>query len=137
MSTLHFIDHQRSFHPVQQLCQVLGVVPSRYYASRYPLSYLGYIVGNLKIVRVPVPVTKGVDAVLPRIIMGRVVKRGCQPNHQIFFAFNNKRATRPDVGVVPMRIVFEAYVFQCGQVGREEKWGIRGVIQGHSNPGGN
>ena len=34
MSTLHFIDQQRSFHPVQQLCQVLGVVPSRYYAWR-------------------------------------------------------------------------------------------------------
>ena len=34
MSTLHFIDQQRSGHPVQQLCQVLGVVPSRYYAWR-------------------------------------------------------------------------------------------------------
>ena len=32
ISTLHFIDQQRYFHPVQQLCQVLGVVPSRYYA---------------------------------------------------------------------------------------------------------
>ncbi len=34
MSTLQFIDQQRSAHPVQQLCQVLGVVPSRYYAWR-------------------------------------------------------------------------------------------------------
>jgi len=34
MSTLQFIDQQRSSHPVQQLCQVLGVVPSRYYAWR-------------------------------------------------------------------------------------------------------
>ena len=33
MSTLHFIDQQRSFYPVQRLCQVLDVVPSRYYAS--------------------------------------------------------------------------------------------------------
>ena len=32
MSTLQFIDQQRPFHPVQQLCQVLGVAPSRYYA---------------------------------------------------------------------------------------------------------
>ena len=32
MSTLPFIDQQRSYHRVQQLCQVLGVVPSRYYA---------------------------------------------------------------------------------------------------------
>ena len=35
MSTLQFIDLQRAFHPVQQLCQVLGVVPSRYYAWRH------------------------------------------------------------------------------------------------------
>jgi len=34
MSTLRFIDQQRPYHPVQQLCQVLGVVPSRYYAWR-------------------------------------------------------------------------------------------------------
>ena len=34
MSTLPFIDQQRINHPVQQLCQVLGVVPSRYYAWR-------------------------------------------------------------------------------------------------------
>ena len=32
MSTLPFIDQQRSYHHVRQLCQVLGVVPSRYYA---------------------------------------------------------------------------------------------------------
>ena len=32
MSTLHFIDQQRTFYPVQQLCRVLGAVPSRYYA---------------------------------------------------------------------------------------------------------
>jgi len=32
MSTLQFIDQQRASHPIQQLCQVLGVVPSRYYA---------------------------------------------------------------------------------------------------------
>ena len=35
MSTLQFIDQQRNFHPVQQLCQVLDVVPSRYYAWRH------------------------------------------------------------------------------------------------------
>ena len=34
MSTLQFIDQQRTCHPVKQLCQVLGVVPSRYYAWR-------------------------------------------------------------------------------------------------------
>ena len=34
MSTLYFIDQQRLFYPVQQLCQVLDVVPSRYYAWR-------------------------------------------------------------------------------------------------------
>ena len=34
MSTLQFIDQQRLEHPIQQLCQVLGVVPSRYYAWR-------------------------------------------------------------------------------------------------------
>jgi hypothetical protein len=38
MSTLQFIDQQRNFHPVQQLCQVLGVVPSRYYAWRHRLA---------------------------------------------------------------------------------------------------
>ena len=35
MNTLQFLDQQRIFHPVQQLCQVLGVVPSRYYAWRH------------------------------------------------------------------------------------------------------
>ena len=34
MSLPQFIDQQQSCHPVQQLCQVLGVVPSRYYAWR-------------------------------------------------------------------------------------------------------
>ena len=34
MSMLPFIDQQRLFHPAQQLCQVLGVVSSRYYAWR-------------------------------------------------------------------------------------------------------
>ena len=34
VSTLPFIDQQRPFYPVQQLCQVLEVVPSRYYAWR-------------------------------------------------------------------------------------------------------
>ena len=34
MSTLHFIDQPRVFHLVQQLCQVLDVVPSRCYAWR-------------------------------------------------------------------------------------------------------
>ena len=34
MSTLQFIDEQRPFYPVQQLCQVLDVVPSRFYAWR-------------------------------------------------------------------------------------------------------
>ena len=32
MSPLHFIDPQRVYYAVQQLCQVLDVVPSRYYA---------------------------------------------------------------------------------------------------------
>ena len=32
MSQLQFIDQQRLHHPVQLLCQVLHVVPSRYYA---------------------------------------------------------------------------------------------------------
>ena len=32
MSQLQFIDEQRLHHPVQLLCQVLHVVPSRYYA---------------------------------------------------------------------------------------------------------
>ena len=35
MNTLQFIDQQRVFHPVQQRCQVLGVVPSRYYTWRH------------------------------------------------------------------------------------------------------
>ena len=35
MSPLHFPDQQRPFHPVQQLYQVLGVVPSRYYTWRH------------------------------------------------------------------------------------------------------
>ena len=34
MRLLPFIDQQRVHHSVQQLCQVLGVVPSRYYAWR-------------------------------------------------------------------------------------------------------
>ena len=34
MSTLQFINQQRPYHPVQQLCRVLEVVPSRYYAWR-------------------------------------------------------------------------------------------------------
>ena len=34
MSTLEFIDQQQPRHSVQQLCQVLGVVPSRYCAWR-------------------------------------------------------------------------------------------------------
>ncbi|MBT2557946.1 IS3 family transposase [Hymenobacter sp. ISL-91] len=34
MSTFQFIDQQRTCCPVQQLCQVMGVVPSRYYAWR-------------------------------------------------------------------------------------------------------
>ena len=34
MSMMHFIDQQRLCYPVRQLCQVLGVVPSRYYAWR-------------------------------------------------------------------------------------------------------
>lgn len=34
MSTLQFVDQQRTCYPVQQLCQVLGMVPSRYYAWR-------------------------------------------------------------------------------------------------------
>ena len=33
MNPLHFMDQQRIHHP-RQLCQVLGVVPSRYYAWR-------------------------------------------------------------------------------------------------------
>ena len=32
MSQLHFIDQQQLHYPVQLLCQVLAVVPSRYYA---------------------------------------------------------------------------------------------------------
>ena len=35
MNPLHFIDQQRIHHSVQQLCQVLNVVPSRYYAWRH------------------------------------------------------------------------------------------------------
>ena len=34
MSMLQFIDQQRTCYPVKQLCQVLGVVSSRYYAWR-------------------------------------------------------------------------------------------------------
>ena len=34
MRLLPFIDQQRVHHSVQQLCQVLGVVPSRHYAWR-------------------------------------------------------------------------------------------------------
>ena len=34
MITLQFIDEQRPFYPVQQLCQVLDVVPSRFYPWR-------------------------------------------------------------------------------------------------------
>ena len=32
MNPLPFLDQQRIHHFVQQRCQVLGVVPSRYYA---------------------------------------------------------------------------------------------------------
>ena len=35
MGPLHFIDQQRVQYPVQQLCRMLGVVPSRYYAWRH------------------------------------------------------------------------------------------------------
>ena len=35
MSALQFIDQPRLFHPVQQLCQVLGVVPSHYYGWQH------------------------------------------------------------------------------------------------------
>ena len=35
MSPLHFIDQQRVHYFVRQLCQLLGVVPSRYYAWRH------------------------------------------------------------------------------------------------------
>ena len=35
MNHLQFIDQQRVNHYIQQLCQVLGVVPSRYYAWRH------------------------------------------------------------------------------------------------------
>ena len=35
MSTLPFIDQQRNFHFILQLCQVLDVVLSRYYAGRH------------------------------------------------------------------------------------------------------
>ena len=35
MSPMHFIDQQRTHYAVQQLCQVLAVVPSRYYAWRH------------------------------------------------------------------------------------------------------
>ena len=34
MRLLPFIDQQRVHHSAQQLCQVLGVVPSRHYAWR-------------------------------------------------------------------------------------------------------
>ena len=35
MSPLHFIDQQRVHYSVEQLCRVLGVAPSRYYAWRH------------------------------------------------------------------------------------------------------
>ena len=35
MSPMHFIDQQRIYYAVQQLCQVLDVMPSRYYAWRH------------------------------------------------------------------------------------------------------
>ena len=35
MSPMPFIDQQRVHYAVQQLCQVLDVVPSRYYAWRH------------------------------------------------------------------------------------------------------
>ena len=35
MNQLHFIDQQRVQHSVQQRCQVLDVVPSRYYAWQH------------------------------------------------------------------------------------------------------
>jgi len=35
VSELHFIDQQRFCYSIRQLCQVLGVVPSRYYAWRH------------------------------------------------------------------------------------------------------
>ncbi len=35
MSEPHFIDQQRFCYSIRQLCQVLGVVPSRYYAWRH------------------------------------------------------------------------------------------------------
>ena len=35
MSPLHFIDQQWVHYAIQQLCQLLGVVPSRYYAWRH------------------------------------------------------------------------------------------------------
>ena len=35
VSPLHFINQQRVHYSVRQLCQVLGVVPSRYYAWRH------------------------------------------------------------------------------------------------------
>ena len=34
MSTLQFMDQQRPYRPIQQLCRVLEVVPSRYFAWR-------------------------------------------------------------------------------------------------------
>ncbi|WP_125932684.1 hypothetical protein [Hymenobacter glacialis] len=34
MITLQFINHQGTYHPIQQLCRALDVVPSRYYAWR-------------------------------------------------------------------------------------------------------
>ena len=37
MSQFQFIDHQRLHYPVRQLCRVLSVVPSRYYALCYPV----------------------------------------------------------------------------------------------------
>ena len=35
MSPMHFIDQQRTHYHVQQLCQVLDVVSSRYYTWRH------------------------------------------------------------------------------------------------------
>ncbi|WP_210522210.1 hypothetical protein [Hymenobacter terricola] len=35
MSELRFMDQQRFHYSIQQLCQVLGVVPSRYDAWRH------------------------------------------------------------------------------------------------------
>lgn len=86
----------------------------------------------------PVTVAKGVDAMLPRIVMVRVVKGSYEPNHLVLFTFNNQLVTRSDVGVVPKRIVLEVCIFLT-RLGwsRRKKGRILRVIQGHSNPGGN